>query len=151
MNNKNQSIGNKRGTNNYELGGGYNILKNILHLHITSSPQTVELNYEIPCQSMTLSQVVVHNNGTGHHKKIGVRISDIFGPGQIMNNLGGITLIPICSGYNEHEVITFPNFTISTQRKIPRKFKVEIMEYDSTMFTDFEHIDLIFEFEQITG
>lgn len=130
--------------------------KNSLYLYLdcsTSTSGVVELNSEIVCQTLVVKAIRCHfpNEGTANasaNQRPHLKLENIFGPQQLANNLN-LAMIPIFTDTTKHDSTFYPNISISMSKKIPKKLKWSVVNYDNTSLVsgNIEFIQILFEYE----
>lgn len=126
--------------------------KYTLFLELVTGQGTVEINYPIEAQTMTLKCTKISFKTTQDaidNAKMFVKIPAL-GPQQFNNNLGQ-SMIPIMGDVDHKDWINLPNIKFSLSKPIPRKFSYQICDSNGTILMDnkFNFVNLWFEYATI--
>lgn len=141
----------------------------LLHLHLNSNTNEIDLGADLPPQKLILRRVVVARDTLGgevtDNSKYGtvVDLHEMFNGTEFTSNLTGSTnrlFIPNTpydgSSTNTHKQITTHDFNIRMgAESIPRKFEVRVFDKDNVTLASFDAstsghydaIDLYFEYQ----
>ena len=130
--------------------------KNSLYLNldcINGCSGTIELNSEIICQTITVKAIRTHfdsqaDQNNAANQRLHLKLDHIFGPQQLNNNIN-LAVIPIFHDSTIHDSTFYPNISISMSKKIPKKVKWSIVNYDNTAITAnvLNFIQVLIEYE----
>lgn len=126
--------------------------KNSLYLYLEGSSGTIELNSEIICQTLIVKAIRVHFTGnvanSAANQRLHLKLNGVFGPQQLNNNIN-LAVIPIFHNSSVHDSTFYPDIALTMSKKIPKKLKWSIVNYDNTDIAagQITFVQVLFEYE----